>query len=168
MTTPPPPPPSAVPAGWYPDPWQQAPQRWWDGSQWTGHTSQPAQPQQLHLQGSERIALVGTRHYDAALRTTAEDNPDRGSRTEASSLPFVGELVPEHENRHDPNAVSIRWKGQILGYLPREEAGRYRPVLDQLAASGATFTVDATIYAGHKGGSKWSVAVHLPTPDQLA
>jgi hypothetical protein len=28
----------APPAGWYPDPWQQAPQRFWDGSQWTGHT----------------------------------------------------------------------------------------------------------------------------------
>lgn len=38
----PPAPPQAAapqqPAGWYPDPWGQAAQRWWDGSQWTGHT----------------------------------------------------------------------------------------------------------------------------------
>ncbi len=27
------------PAGWYPDPWQQAPQRWWDGRVWTSHTA---------------------------------------------------------------------------------------------------------------------------------
>lgn len=32
-------------AGWYPDPWQHAPFRWWDGVQWTGHLQQP-QPQQ--------------------------------------------------------------------------------------------------------------------------
>jgi hypothetical protein len=35
--------------GWYQDPWRQAPLRWWDGTQWTGHTSdwsrqQPRRP----------------------------------------------------------------------------------------------------------------------------
>jgi hypothetical protein len=25
-------------AGWYADPWSQAPLRWWDGLQWTSHT----------------------------------------------------------------------------------------------------------------------------------
>lgn len=29
-------------AGWYPDPWGQAPARWWDGSAWTGHTGAAA------------------------------------------------------------------------------------------------------------------------------
>jgi uncharacterized protein len=29
-------PPAGPAAGWYPDPYGQAPQRWWDGSQWTG------------------------------------------------------------------------------------------------------------------------------------
>lgn len=28
----------ATPAGWYPDPWQQAPYRWWDGRGWTSYT----------------------------------------------------------------------------------------------------------------------------------
>lgn len=36
------------PAGWYPDPTDpaQGRQRWWDGSQWTGHVHPPEQPQQ--------------------------------------------------------------------------------------------------------------------------
>lgn len=28
-------------AGWYPDPWAQAAQRWWDGTQWTAHVTGP-------------------------------------------------------------------------------------------------------------------------------
>jgi hypothetical protein len=30
----------SVAAGWYADPWKQARVRWWDGQQWTTHTSQ--------------------------------------------------------------------------------------------------------------------------------
>lgn len=30
------------PAGWYADPWGQAPRRYWDGAQWTEHTDAPA------------------------------------------------------------------------------------------------------------------------------
>lgn len=31
--------PPAKPANWYPDPWQQAKWRWWDGANWAGQTS---------------------------------------------------------------------------------------------------------------------------------
>jgi hypothetical protein len=29
--------PQAIPAGWFPDPWRHATERYWDGNQWTGH-----------------------------------------------------------------------------------------------------------------------------------
>ncbi len=31
-------------AGWYPDPWRQAPVRWWDGRQWTPYLGGPPPP----------------------------------------------------------------------------------------------------------------------------
>ncbi len=35
---------STTPPGWYPDPWGQSPQRFWDGAQWTPHISPGAEP----------------------------------------------------------------------------------------------------------------------------
>jgi hypothetical protein len=32
----------STPPGWYADPYGAAPQRWWDGTQWTAQVSQPA------------------------------------------------------------------------------------------------------------------------------
>lgn len=32
---------STPPAGWYADPWQMAPVRWWDGIRWTHHVTSP-------------------------------------------------------------------------------------------------------------------------------
>ncbi|WP_349865021.1 DUF2510 domain-containing protein [Leifsonia sp. WHRI 6310E] len=37
--------PGGVAPGWYADPYGAAPQRWWDGTQWTAHVSQAAVPQ---------------------------------------------------------------------------------------------------------------------------
>lgn len=33
------------PAGWYPDPYGEPYERWWDGAQWTDHTNVPAAPE---------------------------------------------------------------------------------------------------------------------------
>ncbi|WP_313539467.1 DUF2510 domain-containing protein [Leifsonia aquatica] len=44
--------PSGVAPGWYADPYGAAPQRWWDGTQWTGHVSQAAVPQPAAAQAA--------------------------------------------------------------------------------------------------------------------
>lgn len=40
---------NAAPPGWYPDPWRQAPQRFWDGWQWTPHISAGGLPVRTRL-----------------------------------------------------------------------------------------------------------------------
>ena len=43
--------------GWYPDPWRVAPQRWWDGVQWTafvGPLPPPAKPPLIDVAGAHR------------------------------------------------------------------------------------------------------------------
>ena len=57
----------------------------------------------------QRTTLSGFRHYDAprlwlALRPNV----------------FLT-LEREHDNPHDHDAVSLRWRGHKLGYLPRSE-----------------------------------------------
>jgi hypothetical protein len=43
-------PPPPTPPGWYPDPWQRAVRRYWDGGQWTGHIDMAVRPPALPRQ----------------------------------------------------------------------------------------------------------------------
>ncbi|WP_157412725.1 HIRAN domain-containing protein [Arthrobacter woluwensis] len=45
-------------------------------------------------------------------------------------------LVPEPFNAHDPNAVMVIANGYHVGYLSREDAIRYRPLVRRIVASG--------------------------------
>lgn len=54
------------PPGWYPDPWRQAPWRWWDGGRWTAHVSQPPRPTPWLL---PHIAVEAERRAANWLRT---------------------------------------------------------------------------------------------------
>ncbi|HET6720727.1 MAG TPA: HIRAN domain-containing protein [Rhodocyclaceae bacterium] len=56
------------------------------------------------------------------------------------------ELVREPDNRHDKNAVSVRWRGQALGYLPRKENRAVAKAIDDGESVRATvekLTADA-------------------------
>lgn len=78
-------------------------------------------------------------------------------------------LVPEQGNRHDPNAVRVdvdveRDGGETVGYLSREDAARYRPVLDRLLAGGYCGVTTARIWASNSDGT-WRARVTLSLAD---
>lgn len=54
-------------------------------------------------------------------------------------------LVHQPDNPHDRNAVQVVIGGGVVGYLPREDAEDYAPVLSRLQASGRVARVPAMI-----------------------
>ena len=115
------------------------------------------------LAGRRLINVAGESHYQDALRAlTATDGsePVRGD--------FEAVLVPESDNRFDPNAVRVEISGRQIGYLPRAEAAAYRPMLERLAARGRRGSCEAVVSGrgGSSGTSNIGVFLRLPEPDE--
>ena len=87
--------------------------------------------------------VVGERAHFAALRAVVGP----AHRAAGSEHRVPATLVPEPTNRFDPDAVAVHIGGQRIGYLPREDAARYRPALDEIHASGHMPTVAARVWA---------------------
>jgi hypothetical protein len=76
--------------------------------------------------------VAGESNYASAIRKALGNHTGR----DWVEVTTVAQLVPEPNNRHDPNAVQVLINGDVVGYLPREDAARYAPVLSGLVASG--------------------------------
>jgi len=57
-------------------------------------------------------------------------------------------LVPEPANRHDPNAVAVLVEYETVGYLPRNEAVKYRALLSHLVTVGFVARVPCRVWGG--------------------
>lgn len=76
-----------------------------------------------------QVDVVGESHYKESLRSLFPAKlPADGSQ----SIDTTALLLPEPTNKHDPNAVMVLVQGKQVGYLAREDAARYAPVLNQL------------------------------------
>lgn len=88
---------------------------------------------------------------------------------------FEASLVPEPDNPHDANAISVRVNGHVVGYLDRSAAQLFRPIIHRIAASGLAATTSARIWAvvreswDDNGAARFfsSVRVYLPEPHQI-
>jgi len=70
--------------------------------------------------------------HEQAIRSLFPDPiPARGA-----DLDTEADLVPEPHNRFDPRSIAVRVQGKVVGYLPRDDAHRYHPVLSELVAQG--------------------------------
>ncbi|MEV8148628.1 HIRAN domain-containing protein [Arthrobacter sp. NPDC080073] len=116
------------------------------------------------------VEVVGEHAYSpgikAALRASKAPTALR-SDSEASGVQV--ELVAEPDNPYDVNAISVRWRNQVLGYLSREDAIRYAQPVRRIIASGLAAATTARIWA-YDGGDRLQarVTVALPEPELIA
>lgn len=113
-------------------------------------------------------------HEQAIRRLFPDPIPARGA-----DLDTVADLVPEPHNRFDRRAIAVRVQEQVVGYLPREDAHRYHPVLAELVAQGLQPRVPCHIWVSEWAPADWerrdtetiafhaSVAVALGQPHLL-
>lgn len=111
-------------------------------------------PPELVLEGDETVRVVGTSHYQDALRELAARAGDDEVRREV-----IAEFVREPENPHDPDAIAVHVDGRLVGYLSRAENARWRDVLKPRVGAEA-------LIAGKAGTAVLGVFLRLPTPTE--
>lgn len=77
------------------------------------------------------LELKGTEHRQDAILALLPRRLGDGAELDA-----IAQLLPEPTNPFDRNAVACHVADRLIGYLPKEEAVRYAPVLAKLVASG--------------------------------
>ena len=107
----------------------------------------------IHLDGDRDVSVVGESHYQPALRELAATGPN-----------IIAGLVPEPANRHDPNAIQVQVQAKVVGYLSREDAIRYLPLLRRYAKEGRIVACDGFIIGGREKGHHYGVILSLPEP----
>lgn len=92
--------------------------------------------------GSFPVQVVGESFHRDSIQRIA------GNAHGAKALVFcTAALMEEHDNEHDPNAVSVIIEGAKVGYLSRDQALRFRSVLAHLDLKHPT-TCNAVISGG--------------------
>ncbi|WP_422771266.1 HIRAN domain-containing protein [Plantactinospora sp. WMMC1484] len=86
--------------------------------------------------------MVGESNYTKQIRAIF----GRSFDPNGSEIVALAHLIPEPTNRFDPNAVKVLCSGYHVGYLPRERAAQYAPVLTALIDQGWTPQVRARVW----------------------
>jgi hypothetical protein len=100
-------------------------------------------PEGLGLMSGPGLDVTGESNYRATIAEVTGGRQKQGVRGT-----FWAALIPERDNPYDSNAVSVRIDGRTVGYLPRADAKRYRPVLDRIVQAGRVAYVRADIRGG--------------------
>lgn len=87
--------------------------------------------------------VAGETHHEMEIRSLFPAGfGDDGRETRLKAA-----LVPEPTNRHDRSAVMVIARGNRIGYLPKEDAVRYQPVLLDLQRHGYVGVTECSVSA---------------------
>jgi hypothetical protein len=114
--------------------------------------------------------VVGESHHAREIRALLP----KGDLTDGTEMIVSVSLVHTQNNPHDRNAVEVRAATGLVGFLGREEAARYAPVLSALQQGGQTASTSARVWGYNQenwdSGKKefvGSIRVDLAEPHML-
>ena len=110
------------------------------------------------------VPTVGEQSYQSAInRIAGPKTPDGPTNPQQVAI-----LVAEPKNRYDPNAISVRIDGQVVGYLDREHAVWYGPLVRWALGQQRFIAADAWVTGGWNRGrgdeGSYGLELHLGTP----
>lgn len=116
------------------------------------------------------VEVVGEHAYGKAIKAALRAHGALTARRSEGEVEGVQvELVAEPDNPYDSNAISVRWRGLVLGYLSRDDAVRYTQPVRRIIASGLVAATTARIWAYDEGdGLRARVTAALPEPELIA
>jgi hypothetical protein len=113
--------------------------------------------------GKFQVAVAGTSHYREAIESIALN--EEGTPAVAICLAY---LEFDNQNQHDPNAVRVVVRNQLVGYLPASYAETYRSYLSELPAHVKHVSVAAAITGGLRTNDRtYEYSIELDIPDSL-
>jgi hypothetical protein len=172
---------NALKPGWYRNDLHPLDNRWWDGVRWADAYWPHSRLLPDYMPGSSRwnISSSGLPSFDIVGENWREDEiaaviGGRPARDREVEHLAVAELVPEPDNPHDPNAISVRIDGHIVGYLPAQSAIQYREVIHTCVRANVVPTVRARVWAvtrfvqaRAREELKSAVRIALPDPEDV-
>jgi hypothetical protein len=118
---------------------------------------------------SQYVDVVGESWRQESLDRIAGGRTREGAR----NRDHVALLLPEPSNAEDANAVRViipvvdGGGGVLVGYLSREDAVAYRPVIDRLAEGGRVTICHARLKGGWDRGISFGVMLRIGRPWSL-
>jgi hypothetical protein len=114
---------------------------------------------------TETFKVAGISHYkDDIIKNFASEIDDGEFDYKTSSV----ELIPEPENKYDPNAIKVLVNGIKIGYVPKELTSFARDIIDSPNFLGAEVTIFGEKYQGYNDDETdeivdlWA-SIHLST-----
>jgi hypothetical protein len=111
--------------------------------------------------GTFTVEVVGASRRQDALAAVVERHGRSGRTVTVDAL-----LVLEDSNPHDANAVRVEIEGELVGYLSRDNARRYRVDLAAAGQPHASVRCKARIVGGFEtaSGERAHFGVRLDLP----
>lgn len=118
------------------------------------------------------MEIVGETYRSKQIKAVVGRTPKLDEEVEQQ---HEAHLIPEPDNPHDSNAISVRIKDHVVGYLSREDALAYVSVLHRIAASGHKAVTSARVWA--TTSRSWTdekrtdfrsrISIYMPAPEHI-